>query len=68
MLIDALTPDEANVEKLRFFHFSDEPDSVIEILPEFDEEQQVVGERVVNESIAAGGANDIIQSLRSNDE
>ena len=66
--IDALTPDEANVEKLRFFHFSDEPDSVIEILPEFDEEQQVVGERVVNESIAAGGANDIIQSLRSNDE
>ena len=66
--IDAITPDRKNVQELRLFHFSDEPDSVVEIIPEFNAEQEVIGERVVNESIAAGGANYIIWSLRSGDE
>jgi hypothetical protein len=66
--IDALSPGADNVQKLQFFHFSDEPDSVVEIIQDFNAEQEVIGERVVNESVAASGARDIIWSLRSGDE
>lgn len=66
--IGTFEPSAENIEKLRFFHFSDEPDSIVEVVPELNAEQEIIGERVVNGSIASGGAEDIIYSLRSDDE
>jgi hypothetical protein len=66
--IDSLTPGKENEQSLKLYHFSDEPDSSVEIIQEFNDEQEVIGEHVRNQSVAHRGANAIIRSLRAADD
>jgi hypothetical protein len=67
-LIESLSPDDTNLETLELFRFSDEPSSVIEFVPELNADQEIVGEVVINRSVAADGASIIIRSLKQGDD
>ena len=66
--IDSLSPGKENEQLLRLYRFSDEPDSSVEIVPELNAEQEVIGEHVRNESVAYPGARAIIRSLQAADD
>jgi hypothetical protein len=63
-LIESLSPNAANLPTLERFRFSDEPSSVIEVIPEMNADQEIVGEIVLTRSAAADGASIIIRSLK----